>query len=133
MMDELTYRALDQMLGSGGLTNHPSDNKRAVMALRSVWHPIWGYDTDDARTVMDMILRKRANFRRWVIETQREWQTHQRSVTPRTLINRYNQWGQRHDLGTLIRDSEERIATREGYVRCDGKQHSARPMESTWQ
>src|SRR5574339_109272 len=111
-MNDLEIAALDQMLGSG-LTNHPLDNKKAVLALRVAYDPQKPLSEaiKDHSIVMDIILRKRANHRRWLTETQRQWQTHMRSVTPKSCINRYNRWGQRHDLNALIRADEESIAT----------------------
>lgn len=124
-MDELTRHAFDQMLGSG-LTTHPLDNKRAVIVLRVA------KNSDCYDEVLAMVKSKRDNHRLSLTLWQRKWQMHMRSVTPKSCIHRYNIWGERHDLGTLIRADEESIAVRERYVRCDNIESSIRPIERTW-
>jgi len=127
-MDDLTKSAIDLMLGSA-LTNHPVDNKRAALALKAAYEIP---DREAFHEVMKIIVRKRAIHREWITLSQRNWQAHQRSVTPLSCINRYNRWGKKHDLGALIRADEELVATRERYVRCDGKDHSCRSLKLTW-
>lgn len=128
-MDELTYHAFHQMLGSG-LTNHPIDNKLAVLALRSAQsiNAITAPNAD-RKVVMDMIMRKRAAHRQLVTTWQRQWQNNRRTVTPRSCDVRYRRWDKLHTPEAILRAEGESIRTREKYVRCDGKTHSARGVE----
>ena len=58
--DLATEAAANLMLGHS-LTTHPTDNKRAVLAIR-------------AGIPRAIVLRKRAMFRDWLTLTQRKWQ-----------------------------------------------------------
>lgn len=121
-MDDLTFHALEQMLGSA-LTNHPLDNKRAVIALRMF------RNSNEYPFVLDMVKRKRAIGRCWIFETQRKWQMHRRTVTPLSCEIRRRKWGRKHNLDTILSAEYEATAMREGYVRCDGKKHSTHKVD----
>lgn len=90
MNETLTY-ALNLMIG-GGLTTRPTDNGRAVLAIRAA-----EASGDRARGV-SMVLAARAAHRDWVTRTQRQWQQKTRRA------GRANH----HDS----------VALREKYVRC---------------
>jgi hypothetical protein len=104
--------AVDASLGSGLVSTNSLDNKRAVMAIRSA------SSLQEREEIIQLVLEKRARHRTWITTTQRQWQQRRRTVTPKSILYRYNWWGQKHDLEALCRAEVEAIETRERYVRC---------------
>ena len=112
MIDAAMLRAIDISLGSG-LTSQLVDLKRAVMAIRSATNDA------DRLVIMELVLDKRATHRTWVTLTQRQWQSHRRTVTPRSCAIRKALWGGKHSDEAILRAERESVDTREKYVRCN--------------
>lgn len=103
--------AVRHSLGSG-LTSAPIDRKRAVMALRAAQGP------SEHEAILAVVLAARARHRAWITTTQRQWQDHARTVTPRRIAHRRAQWGDRHTPERIAAVLRESVETRERYVRC---------------
>src|SRR3954470_18636140 len=111
-MDEVTRRTVDLMLGASGMTKGRVDAKRAVLVLRSV-------GPEDRAEVMQMILDKRRRWLTWLTLTQRQWQGHRRTITPRSCAVRKARWGDKHSDEVILRAEQESVDVRERYVRCN--------------
>jgi hypothetical protein len=104
--------AVNASLGSGLVAGNPLENKRAVMAIRAASTP------QEREEIFRLVMEKRAAHRTQVTISQRFWQQKRRTVTPKSILWRYNRWGQRHDLFALCRAEVDAVETRERYVRC---------------
>lgn len=96
-------------LAIGG-SNHPADNVRNAALIR-------GARPEEREAVVRLIANKRREWQVWLTLSQRKWQSqysrHRRARSVRALIPLC---GSRPE--NAANRLEERIITREGYVRC---------------
>jgi hypothetical protein len=84
-------RAAFELLVGTGLTQHPTDNARAVLIIRAA-------SPEDRADVVRLVMDRRASWKAWLTRTQRQWQRQTRNPNK----------ARHHDS----------IEIRERYVRC---------------
>jgi sigma54-dependent transcription regulator len=98
-------RALELMYGN--LTKGGIDRAKAVYAIRS-----------GDPEALEIVKAARRRWLTWVTLSQRKWQGHTRSVTPRRVAIRKALWGGGHTQECIEHCLSEAVNSRDSYVRC---------------